>query len=253
MFKTSRAAQALSICSMMLLTTAAALADTTPVITNATVDTAANTLTLTGSNLLGPTGAGVFFVQINSPFMQLALTSSSTTSIVAGFPAGSPASSLGNGTYTGQVRFFGAATSTTSNVATFTLTIPSAGTPPPQNPPTDPLPPTSATTTLLFQYLNTLFSNTSSIVILNTSGLSATASGSSGVCHITLVGQNGSATFDTTTIPVGGMYTNFINNTAQNFGGYATAVCAFKAQGLTIGGVSGVTAPGYVVPAVVNP
>lgn len=78
------------ITSVMLLSSSLGVAAVNdPVITSAVVNSRANTLLITGTNLLGPNGSTIPAVHFAS--MVLAVVNASPTSITAGFPSGSPA------------------------------------------------------------------------------------------------------------------------------------------------------------------
>ncbi|MBV9265545.1 MAG: collagen-like protein [Acidobacteriaceae bacterium] len=103
-----------------------------PSITNVDVNYAANTLTITGSNLLGFYGTGVFSVSL--PDANLTVQSDSPSQLVAAFPAGQPASSFAPGDYLLTVRFktkSGAADSAADHEGKFTVTLGAVG---PQGP-----------------------------------------------------------------------------------------------------------------------
>jgi len=121
--KTTQIAVALSI--LFLMTTAAFAGPGDPVISSVSINVAANTLTISGVNLLGSDSAGVFSVTLGS--IPLTVQSASTISITAGFPAASPASSLAAGTYPLSVRFY-SIKANVNNYATFQVTVGGSGT-----------------------------------------------------------------------------------------------------------------------------
>src|SRR5713226_7043244 len=67
-----------------------------PLISSVLVDYTANTLSISGTNLLGEKGRGVSSVTLSgaTPLALMVLGTPSPTSIVAAFPAGSPPSSF---------------------------------------------------------------------------------------------------------------------------------------------------------------
>ena len=270
MFKTglisSRTFQTAALFAAMLVVCRSGTA-ATPIVNTATVDPVANTLTFSGSNLLGSDGAGVYGVVIVTPPIQLTVASSSTTSVVANFPSSSPASSLAAGTYTALLRFLiNPLTSTTAVsqiVVPFTV-LPAGSTPPPVNPPNNP-PSTGTTTNLLFPYISTTPPIYSSIAITNlsTPTPSATSVTTLGTCILTFYGApSGPAPITINGIAPGSVYTtNLWQQQVGIFQGYILAACNFKAQGVAFGTVVPPTtssaapayaAPSYAIPAIVQ-
>ena len=249
--------KAAALLAITLFVSISSIAANVPVIDSATVDATANTLTLSGTNLLGPDGAGVFSVAVSTTgaSIQLTVSNSSTTSISASFPASSPVSSLKPGTYTALVRFYTiTAVSSVSSVSflQFPFSIPTPGS---VQPPVDTTPISATTTTLLFQFVSTTSPIYTSIAITNLGTISPLANpvASAGTCKVTLFGPNAPAPFATASIPAGTVYTNSLYATAPNFQGYVIAVCNFKAQGVAFGGPTAGGSPNYAIPAVVNP
>ena len=245
-----RAAKAASIFSAILfLTTSIHAQALVPVINSATVDTTASTLTLAGSNLLGPDGHGIFSISLlytpSGVPIPLTVVSSSTTSITAAFPAGSPAATLTPGNYTVQVRFYTTTASAVNSVLfQFTVSAPVSTPPPSGGGGGSTTPPTTGSTTLVFQFVNNSLSSITTIAITNLSTASASANG--GSCSITFSGPGAPATFSATGILPGTVYTNNLALEAPSFMGYVTAVCNFKAVGAEF-------APYFALPALVNP
>lgn len=247
--------KAAALLAVALFVSTSGIAANVPVINSATVDTTANTLTLSGTNLLGADGAGVFSVAVSTTgaSIQLTVLNSSTTSISASFPASSPASSLKPGTYTALVRFYSitaASAVSSTNFLQFPFSIPAPGpTPPPVTPPIS-----ATSTTLLFQFVSNVTPIYGSIAITNlgTVSPSATSVASPGTCTLTFYGQNAPSPITTALIVPGTVYTNSLSG-APNFEGYVTAVCNFKAQGVAFGGPTVGGSPNYALPAIVNP
>ena len=108
-------------------------ADTnSPSITGVAVNYAGNTLTISGSNLLGQSGAGGASVTLANT--ALTILSSSATTVTAGFPAASPPSSFAPGSYSLSVVFLkrdGKPDTDTTHQATFEVTLGAVG---PQGP-----------------------------------------------------------------------------------------------------------------------
>jgi hypothetical protein len=80
--------------------------DKDPYITQTVVNYSANTLTVSGSNLLGDGGGGVASMKLTGT--ALTVTNSSTTSITAKFPSSTPASSYAPGDYLLTITFHAA-------------------------------------------------------------------------------------------------------------------------------------------------
>ena len=96
----------------------------TPAITNATVNYSAGAVTLTGTNLLGPAGKGVYSIALSG--IALTVESDSSTAITAKFPTYPPLTSLTPGTYSINVIFknaSGGADTTAGHNAFFLLTL----------------------------------------------------------------------------------------------------------------------------------
>ncbi|MBV9304012.1 MAG: hypothetical protein JOY62_11280 [Acidobacteriaceae bacterium] len=107
-----------------------------PLIDSVDVNYNANTLTISGSNLLGYYGAGVFSVSL--PNTNLTVSSDSPTSIVASFPAGQPPSSFAPGDYRLTVVFKkanGTADAAAGHEANFDVTLGAVGPAGPAGPP----------------------------------------------------------------------------------------------------------------------
>ncbi len=103
-------------------------AATDPVISGAAVSYSANTLTISGTALLGYYGSGVFSVSL--PNTNLTVQSDSPTSVVAVFPSNQPAASLSAGDYLVTVIFKkanGTSDSAAGHEATFELTLGAVG------------------------------------------------------------------------------------------------------------------------------
>ncbi|HXK04280.1 MAG TPA: hypothetical protein VMS37_17890 [Verrucomicrobiae bacterium] len=203
-------------------------------------------LLITGTDLLGTQGAGVFSVTLAamaplSGSIALTVLASSATSITAGFPGASPASSLAPGNYNIQVKFW-SVTTDPNNFAQFPLTVAAQAAPP--------------QTTLLFQFMFNYDSNIggtpksirSNFVITNIKEPGST--GTTGACTLYFYGDN--APYPSTVIPTipAGSVANFQIIELYKFNGYVLAVCGFKAQGLALV-TNGYGDPIMAIPAVV--
>ncbi|HEX6895647.1 MAG TPA: hypothetical protein VF146_10250 [Bryobacteraceae bacterium] len=224
---------------LSLLTAFAALA-AGPVITSATINPQANTLTIGGTNLLGSDGSGVFSVSLTTPsstVITLSVTNSSPTSITATFPPGSPASSLAAGVYSLLVRCF--SVSSGDNVASFQLTVGAGG--------------VQTQTTLLYTFVTSQNGFDTGIVISNIVKDLASP-GTIGTCKETFFGSAAPANpvITTPNINSGTVFTELASVIAPGFQGYMIAVCNFNAQGAAFVSDVGARNLAFSVPVVVS-
>jgi hypothetical protein len=224
----ARTGRIVSILPIMLAIASFAQAGT-PVITSAVVNQTANTLTITGTNLLGAASAGVSSVMVES--ITLSVITQTTTSITASFPSRAPASSLGPGTYPGIVSFLGSMAPTS---VSFSATI-------------------SPQTRLLFTFVTNSAGFDTGLAISNitldpTIGSPAVP----GTCTLNFEGVASVPPSNTPTIQGGTAFTTLVSTTAPGFNGYVIALCNFKAQGVAF--ISNL-AQGTLtaLPAVINP
>ena len=222
--------------STLFLFTAASTQAAQPQITGVTFGPGSDTLTITGTNLLGNTGTGVRLVTLsavgsNTPptvCSTPSIVSQSSTSIVVNLAACTPsippisggvATSLPPGTYVVDVIFNDGGT------APFTIstTLVGAGT----------------QTTMTFPYVTAAGGLDTTIVLSNVS-LTPTSSGNPGACSIFLFTDSGGVFAFGPSIPAGGIYQNTVSAlqaaspilAAQPpYQGYAMAACNFAAKG----------------------
>ena len=108
----------------LLLTACATAFAQTPSITKATVNYSAKTVTITGANLLGVAGKGVYSIALSG--IALTVESDSSTAITAQFPSYPPLASFTPGTYSIFIVFknaSGGADNTAGHQAFFLLTL----------------------------------------------------------------------------------------------------------------------------------
>lgn len=211
-----------------------------PVITSATIDPGANTLTIGGTNLLGSDGLGVFSVSLTAPssvIITLSVTNSSPTSITATFPVASPASSLAPGVYSLLVRCYSVASG--DNVASFQLTVAAAGG-------------VQVQTTLLYTFLTNQAGFDTGIIISNISK-DLVSAGSPGGCSETFFGAAAPGSpIKTPQIFPGTVSATLLSVTVPGFQGYMIAVCNFKAQGTAFVSDLGARNIAFSVPVIVS-
>ena len=201
-----------------------------PVITSASANTLTNTLTVTGTNLLGDASNGVSTVTLAN--IALTVLTQTPTSITASFPSATPASSLVPGMYPLLVTFNSSRIS-----ASFEAIV-------------------GPQTRLLFSFVTNVSGLDTDKTISNISLDPTIGSPSTpGVCVLNLFSERSSPPpFSTPTIPGGTVSVNRLSQLAPGFQGYIMALCNFKAQGLAV--IQTVSQQSFSfssIPAVVNP
>jgi hypothetical protein len=196
---------------LVMLTTMHALASQNdPLVNSASINTATNTLTISGANLLGADGLGPASVTLGrAPGIILSVTSSSATSINATFPSGTPASGLAPNTYLLTVVYHDGYQAM--------LNINVGGGP-------------IQSTTLVFPFLTNMAGFETGIAISNVS----VDSSSQGICMLNWF-EDGGQNPPPTTWKISRVYASILTSIiAGGFQGYMVAHCNFNAQGFAL-------------------